>query len=1085
MNIGSKIYLKDIEHIADDSHLKLRVLKIWNFIKNNQVLSIEMIIMDEEGTKYQSRVFSQNFSRFRDLLKEDVIGQIVSFRPLETTNPNPSRHYIKMTITNLQSVHLNITIFGSQAHQMSQYLKSNTTVTCVVIVMQFVKLNVWNGIGQAQSHFDVTKMFINSDIVEINDFKKELKADNNGGMFEKSITTLPSYSSSYIDDFKGNFPLKTVCEITEPLKEMKILLVGSIVNITQNLPWYYEACYKCGSRVNNVPKTNLSYTAPGKMEDSVVIKCKNAACNDSNFHTVIKYIIPINVQDHTGTIGLTLFDREAKRLLDISAFELKKIHEASVQSVSLNEVSLQSDDVVQNVEKDVISQTDESFTPSTVDKSSATSPMKISGDLKRNLHDIYDVDGGFDFSSTKSKRKSMGEGNPLLVPKVEKYPSVVRLPFHLPNQQQIVYGKDDDIDEVLDKPSVVASKFTSWMECNAINSEARDLTYVEFPTKFVWVLNGRFWKRRKAGKAIGRIHSVSPNLGEAYFLRILLNKVKGATSFDEIRKVNGETYSSFRDACYALGLLDDDKEYIDAIKEASHSGSGFYLRFLFATFMMCNSMSKPEIVWEDTWEYLADGVLYNQRQRFKSPDLSLSEDEVKNLTLFEIEQILLQNNSTLKNFKKMPYPDVESVSSSNNRLIVEELDYDIPVLKNEFDRGVFFVYGYGGTGKTFLWKTISAAIRSDGNIVLNVASSGIASLLLPGGRTAHSRFILPFELTEDSFCKINPHGELASLIRKTSLIIWDETLMIHKHAFEALDRTLKDVLRCGNSSISNIPFGGKVIVFGGDFRQILHVVPGGSRQNIVNTSLSSSYLWQHCKVYRLTKNMRLTVGRDQPDIEKIRDFANWLLDIGEGKRGGPNDGETIIDIPNDILINDPDDPIGSLIEFVYPSILEKYNSTNYLQERAILAPKNEVVQEINDRLLNKFPGDEVEYLSSDSLCQSEFVHDQFDANLYSPDVLNGLKVSGLLNHMLVLKIGVPVMLLRNIDQKNGLCNGTRLQVISLGKRVIEARIMSGTNIGNQTFIPRMYLTPSEKKIPFKFTKRQFPLAHKRLTSSKK
>ncbi|XP_052622067.1 uncharacterized protein LOC128127551 [Lactuca sativa] len=170
------------------------------------------------------------------------------------------------------------------------------------------------------------------------------------------------------------------------------------------------------------------------------------------------------------------------------------------------------------------------------------------------------------------------------------------------------------------------------------------------------------------------------------------------------------------------------------------------------------------------------------------------------------------------------------------------------------------------------------------------------------------------------------------------------------------------------------------------------------------------------------------------------------------------------------------DPIGSLIEFLYPLILEKYSSTNYFQERAILAPKNEVVQEINDSLLKKFPRYEVEYLSSDSICESEFVHDQFDANLYSLDVLSGLKVSSLPNHKLVLKIGVPVMLLRNIDQKNGLCNDTRLQVISLGKRVIEARIITGTNIGNRTFIPRMSLTPSEKKISFKFTRRQFPLA---------
>ncbi|CAH1428129.1 unnamed protein product [Lactuca virosa] len=89
-------------------------------------------------------------------------------------------------------------------------------------------------------------------------------------------------------------------------------------------------------------------------------------------------------------------------------------------TVSLNEVPLEADDVVQNVQKDVISKTDESFTPSTVDKSSVTSPMKISSDLKRNLHDIYDVDCGGDLSLTKSKRKSIGEGNPLLVPKVEK-----------------------------------------------------------------------------------------------------------------------------------------------------------------------------------------------------------------------------------------------------------------------------------------------------------------------------------------------------------------------------------------------------------------------------------------------------------------------------------------------------------------------------------------------------------------------------------------------------------------------------------------------------------------------------------------
>ncbi|KAL7605791.1 uncharacterized protein LOC111883552 [Lactuca sativa] len=312
-----------------------------------------------------------------------------------------------------------------------------------------------------------------------------------------------------------------------------------------------------------------------------------------------------------------------------------------------------------------------------------------------------------------------------------RYPAVIRLPFHLPGQQQVVYEADDDIEDVLDRPSVASSMFTSWIKCNEIIKEARKLTYLEFPTKFVWKPKLQIWKPREVRYSIGRIHSVSPKLGEEYFLRILLNKVKGPKSFEEIRTVNGEICSSFKDACYNLGLLDDDKEYIEAIKEASVSGSGFYLCFLFATMLLSSSLCKPEIVWENTWEYLSHGILYTQQKRLKSPD------QIKNLTLFEIEQILLRNNSSLKNYRRMPYPDADLVSSSNNRLIAKELDYDIPNLKNEFDHlfvsltdeqrnifidimakvknnkgGVFFIYGYGATDKTFPWKTISAAIRS-------------------------------------------------------------------------------------------------------------------------------------------------------------------------------------------------------------------------------------------------------------------------------------------------------------------------------------------------------------------------------------
>ena len=136
--------------------------------------------------------------------------------------------------------------------------------------------------------------------------------------------------------------------------------------------------------------------------------------------------------------------------------------------------------------------------------------------------------------------------------------------------------------------------------------------------------------------------------------------------------------------------------------------------------------------------------------------------------------------------------------------------------------GVYFLYGYGGTSKTFVWKTLSSAIRSNGGIVLTVASSGIASLLLPEGRITHSKFAIPVSATQNATCNILQGSDLAELLKMTKLIIWDEAPMCHKFSFEALDKSLKDIMH------NDISFGGKVIVFGSDFHQILPVVAFGT-----------------------------------------------------------------------------------------------------------------------------------------------------------------------------------------------------------------------------------------------------------------
>ncbi|CAH9128946.1 unnamed protein product, partial [Cuscuta epithymum] len=597
---------------------------------------------------------------------------------------------------------------------------------------------------------------------------------------------------------------------------------------------------------------------------------------------------------------------------------------------------------------------------------------------------------------------------------------VERLSFHLPNEQVVYFNDLEPIDEVLDKPSVKESMFLAWFKANEIYPEARNLTYAEMPFRFVWKRATREWVPRKRGFAIGRLFYVPPACGELFYLRCLLNVVRGPTCFEDIKKVDGVQYDTFRDACYALGLLNDDKEYIDAIKEASFWATAHCLRKLFVALLIADCLSRPEDVWEKCWVFLSEDILHKQRVMLNHPDLTLSDEELKNCALYEIQKMLR------------------------------------------------------GTGKTFVWTTLSAAIRSRGEIVLNVASSGIASLLLPGGRTAHSRFKIPIHPNEDSTCNIKQGSALAELLVKCKLIVWDEAPMVHKHCFEALDRTLRDILRFQNPRSLEIPFGGKTIVFGGDFRQILPVIPKGTRQDIVNASINSSYLWQHTHVMCLTKNLRLLHLPANDQTEYLVKFSEWIASIGDGTIGGPNDGFVEIEIPDEFLLKDFDDPIAKMVDCIYPSFDSVHEDPNYLKNRAILAPTLQVVDSINDYMLSLNGSEMKTYLSSDSPCKSDSNPD-FLANIHTPEFLNGIKASGVPNHELHLKVGTPVMLMRNLDHSQGLCNGTRMVITRLGKHILEAKVLTGLSAGEKVLIPRMSLTPSDVRLPFKFERRQFPL----------
>ncbi|XP_057790506.1 uncharacterized protein LOC131007610 [Salvia miltiorrhiza] len=211
-----------------------------------------------------------------------------------------------------------------------------------------------------------------------------------------------------------------------------------------------------------------------------------------------------------------------------------------------------------------------------------------------------------------------------------------------------------------------------------------------------------------------------------------------------------------------------------------------------------------------------------------------------------------------------------------------------------------------------------------------MASSGITSLLLPGERIAQPRFKILINPNEDSACYIKQGTPLAELIVRSKLIIWDETHMLHKFCFEALDKSMRDIMRFSNPLSFELPFGGKSIVFGGDFHQILPVIPKGGIQDVVNATINSSYLWRNCTVLQLTKIQNRSSNTES---DELKDFSEWIASIGDGANYGDNDDYASIDLPDDILIKSSEDPIRDIVSSTYPFDANNIHDHSFLFQR--------------------------------------------------------------------------------------------------------------------------------------------------------
>ena len=332
-----------------------------------------------------------------------------------------------------------------------------------------------------------------------------------------------------------------------------------------------------------------------------------------------------------------------------------------------------------------------------------------------------------------------------------------------------------------------------------------------------------------------------------------------------------------------------------------------------------------------------------------------------------------------------------------------------------------------------------------------MAWTGIAAILLKGGRTVHSRFRLPFNINSESTSSITADSSEAQQLREARLIVWDEITMANVHAFNLVDRLLRDV------TDDQRPFGGKVVFVGGDFRQCLPVIPRGSRTLIVESCVVQATVWPAFKHFQLRRNMRALDGEQQ--------FKDWLLQLGNGElRAAQNTNltENLILIPDEFVVRD-------VVAAIYGDV--NTNTGNDAQSKIILCPRNDECDQINEKIIENLTGTSKSYLSADSIDAT----DQRERDNFPIEFLHSLTPSGMPPHSLTLKVGAPIMLLRNLAISDGLCNGTRLTVVGLSDNLIHAEISMGQFKGTRTFIPRMDLTSGETSLPFTLKRRQFPL----------
>jgi len=554
------------------------------------------------------------------------------------------------------------------------------------------------------------------------------------------------------------------------------------------------------------------------------------------------------------------------------------------------------------------------------------------------------------------------------------------------------------------------------------------------------------------------MYSVSPSQIELFHLRILLLHVRGATSFQELRTVNNEIHQTFTAACLALGLIEDDEEWYRAMNEAKIWMMPRQLRNLFVRILIHCQPVHPKKLWdkfkidmsEDYARRFEPIIGIKKVYNYITNVLQMEGSNIANFP--ELEQEIIEqeinNEEQIEEDTSIGMQQYEQLNIEQKEIVDTILEATITNNKNN---NYFYIDGPGGSGKTFIYTTLYYLLKNREKIVSTMAFTGIAATLLPNGRTIHKVFGLPVPLFADSTSNIKIQSKEAEKLKLVDVLIIDEAPMAPHYVLEIMDRTLRDIMQ------NDLYFGGKIVLLGGDFRQLLPVKEKATRCEIINLSIKFSILWKQFKIFSLTQNMRT--------LPQEKEFTQFLLNLGNGSL---NDHSDNIHIPEKCVANANSD----MVKDMYGDIIKRKQykiMTNYV----ILSARNVDVDEINEKVVNLLDETtERVYTSIDTL---ETTGDNQDIHeIILIEYLNSLNPLCLPPYKLRLRKYTIVMLIRNLSINEGLCNGTRLLILDLDNNLLRCEILTGNKIGEIVFINRITLY-CENIYLFTFRRRQFPV----------